>query len=167
MDNCLFYNCGRLLFLADQGGSYNITHCTFDGSHSKFVRQYASLGIGNSSYKDPMTQADVKANLKASIINSIIYGSEEEEVQLLSDETQTKLKAQDYFQNSILKTKEFSSLTGNYINIDPQYVNVEQEDFHLSGSSKAKDKAKATTISDDLDDVLRDMNPDIGCYEIK
>jgi hypothetical protein len=59
--------------------------------------------------------------------------------------------------------------TGN-INVNPIFVNPAQGDFHLMGTSPAKDAANpATTLADDADGDARPQGQrrDMGADEIK
>ncbi|MGH2648021.1 MAG: hypothetical protein ACRDE8_10655, partial [Ginsengibacter sp.] len=59
--------------------------------------------------------------------------------------------------------------TGSIKNTDPGFDSIDVShsyyDFHLKDNSPAVNAGAVTIFTKDLDDKLRDANPDIGCYE--
>lgn len=158
--NCLIYNCGQNGFTC-LGGKYNFAHCTFANFGSNALEHKTAL-FGLSNYSQSL---GILAVLDAVFTNCIIYGSLEEEIDTFYN---NGANINYLFENCLLKTKRNYPFVSSEKNKDPLFKDLAKEDFHLQNNSPAKDEGKITTITNDLDDKLRDDgNPDIGCYEYK
>ena len=47
----------------------------------------------------------------------------------------------------------------------PSFLNAAEDDYHIQSNSVCRDYGKLTFIFGDLDDVTRDIAPDLGAYE--
>ncbi|WP_255498600.1 choice-of-anchor Q domain-containing protein [Dysgonomonas sp. ZJ709] len=166
--NCLFVNSkGAALEL--NGGKYSFLHCTIANYYAWSPRQKEALIIKNTlglSKALPLSQCD--------IINSIIYGSVSNEINLSGTNTVPFVYQ---FTNCLVKSPQTidPQFANTIWNEDPLFRNLNYEgnyvfDFQLEPSSPAINKADKTfSIKAPFDLIgrsrLSDSNPDIGCYE--
>jgi len=174
--NVLLTNCAETNLALTWGGNYSFRHCTSANFYSSGTqRQSPSLIINNynSGQVFPLDSCYFG--------NCIIYGSIENEISIDSKAGQ----AFNYlFENSILKidpttntnnTANFNNIIKNPANItidgasvQPLFENPNLLDYHLRSNSPAVNSgltAIGLQVPYDLDEVIRDGQPDMGCYE--
>lgn len=183
-DNCLIYNNGGNAVQFINGGDYRFNYCTI----ASYGSNSSALGMTNYvCYDDPVTcQRRSQYRLNASFRNSIIYGSDQDEINL-SDISggQNKSLFNVFLENCIVRVKEL--LTGqnkqfsnfltdnckNCINGAVQskvFKKPEEDNYTLDSLSIAANKGiPILTPYAILIDILnknRDVStPDIGCFE--
>lgn len=166
-ENCLIHTAGDNMVSLGLGGKYNFNHCTFANYGSRYVdHKKASLLISNVI--NDGVQNYVAELLDAQFLNTIIYGSIEEEID--TSIVNHDLNIYKYtFTNCLLKTKRNINDTNYYTNCikneDPLFVNRSESNYRLSAGSPAVSAGTATSVTTDLDCNARDGAPDIGCYE--
>ena len=135
MDNTLIYNTGKQAFIVD-GGTYNIAQCTFDNSNSIFDRQSSTLYVTNQLLTLP-DNSTVTAPLSCHFYNVIAYGTLDDEAAADNggDSAGTGVLFDTLFRGCVLKSKSYTFGGANYVNVDPGYSNLQNEDYHLSVSS--------------------------------
>lgn len=159
--NTLIYNCGDYLVGNFAGGNYYYDHCTLVNEPNFFFREGPSV-----QFSDNLVLADnslLVADLNLKIRNTLIWGSEEEE--LLISESGQAVVTKD-FVSGILKTKIginnfFPSQEGNF----PGFTHPFLFDYTLDTLSNAQNKGTDIGISIDLLGIPRDTKPDIGAFE--
>jgi hypothetical protein len=164
--NCLLYNIGKYVFVGELGGDYSLQHCTFSTNNNFIGRTDPSFYLSNANY-EPKGGPKTPNNLSYSVINCIIYGSEEDEVELYEDGQGTITKE---FRNCLVKQKKAGVVqagNGNIFNKDPLFINFNKNDFHLGSFSPCINTGAVTSVTADFDGNARDAQPDIGCYELK
>lgn len=165
--NTLVHNCQTNDVLIFAGGKYQFSNCTFTNYSIDFNRSSAIVGINN--YDEGAGLAfEVDARFK----NCIIYGSEEDEV-ILDDAGLGGYTAD--FDHCIVRAKEVVipgsantiSQSNDFIHFqDPTNVDPSKRNYRLSEISPAFNTAvQDLLVLRDLDEKLRDLTPDIGCYE--
>ncbi len=137
-ENVLISNCVSHLFNVEEGGNYHFNHCTF-----------AHLGSG---IKNEALQ--IKTG-KLTIINSIVWGSQQEELAISGS---THLLT-----NNFIKTKQ--DFGNNILNTDPLFKEVSSLNYSLDSLSPAVDKSINSSLIIDLEGNERDVSPDIGAFE--
>jgi len=183
-DNCLIYNNGGNAVQFINGGDYQFNYCTI----ASYGSNSSALGMTNYvCYDDPVTcQRRSQYRLNASFRNSIIYGSDQDEINL-SDISggQNKPLFIVILENCVVRVKEL--LTGqnkqfsnfltdnckNCINGTIQskvFKKPEDDNYMLDSLSVAANKGipllKPYPILIDILNKNRDTsNPDIGCFE--
>ncbi len=180
-ENCLVYNNGsnsvQLLF----GGDYNFTYCTI----ASYGVNASALGMSNFwCYDDPLTCQNRKDyRLNANFINSIIYGSRRDQIEL-SDITQRQNPAMFNvnFRDCVVRVDELlTRLSGRYSDFLSTMCNPctngasnsrvfkdpNKGDYYLDSLSIALGKARPLPqITIDLENRRRDaVSPDAGCFE--
>lgn len=170
--NLLVYNSGDYLVSLAFGGIYEFTHCSFANYGSAALdHRSASVFLSNLAGVECEGQTQVfPAQMDAKFYNSIIYGSLENEIEL-ADIGQGLADFDVLFEHCLVRSKidTLPDLFPNTIfNIDPNFLNRAENDYHLSSNSVAIDTGSntlPTIIAEDLDGNIRDNSPDLGCYE--
>ena len=80
----------------------------------------------------------------------------------------------DYlFENCLLKTN-LNTSSASYVSIiksdtlienAPDFVKISDDDYHLQSTSPCINSGKPTSVTDDLEETSRDVNPDMGAFE--
>jgi hypothetical protein len=166
-ENCLIHTAGDNMVSLGLGGKYNFNHCTFANYGSRYVEhKKASLLISNVINDGVQNYA--AELLDAQFLNTIIYGSIEEEID--TSIVNHDLNVYKYtFTNCLLRTKrninDINYYTACIKNENPFFVNRSESNYRLDASSPAVSAGTATTVTTDLDCNARDGAPDMGCYE--
>ncbi len=160
-ENTLIYNVGTYMVGGFAGGNYTFEHCTFVNSPSFFVSDDPSVQFADNLV---LTETETLVEeLSVSLTNSIIWGSNEEEI-LLSNGGGTELDTS--FINNVIRSN--TTWPGNFISQErdyPGFYDPSSFDFSLDSLSFARDKAIPGAIQVDITGKLRDSKPDIGAYE--
>jgi hypothetical protein len=180
--NCLLTNCGEYA-VRGFGGTFNLNFCTIANYTPAFQRQTSSVSFSNE-----LRDADdkpVKFPLAVSLTNSIVWGSYENELELVN--------SNDYLsslniRNTLLRTTDFQATTNatnkpglgasglaNLVTVaDPLFkrttLTSNRPDYHLQDISPARRRSPAinTTVPDNDLLNLRRTNraqPNLGAYE--
>jgi hypothetical protein len=180
-NNVLVANAGNILVALQGGGTHHFLHSTIANFWRFGNRSDESLLLTNYFLLGTSTgQLQVVGNLKATFENSIVYGTNEEE--LATDSVASSLF--DYtFENCVLKTEKDTldaGLTGKFQNMilnpswnsflynNPLFVNPYEDDFLLHEASAAINRgnpALTDTLLLDLKGDTRDGQPDVGAFE--
>jgi hypothetical protein len=188
MTNTVLANSNQFNFIGIRGGAYNFRNCTFINTGAGLVsrseavlsfRDYEVLVDQNGNKIYPRSQGE------AYFTNCIIYGSKNEEVEMLAFDAPT---ADFYyeFNNCLMKVDTFSQNMINCItNQDPMFADEDNFEYRIdSMSSPANNAGLSSSISipsiwrvlpglpslgtpaNDIINVSRDAAPAIGAYAI-
>lgn len=181
-NNTVISNCGTNNLALLGGGDYRFTHCTFANYWSSGTRRDPLLVMTN--YYEDLFDNDVYNKMdQAYFGNSIIFGTQEEEINFDFDEA----TGFDYlFESCALRTEtEIDSLPDNFKNVFLPATNVivdgvsmnalfkdpSEFDFDIHEFSLAIDKGDANIMGNlnlDIREHARsDGKPDVGAYEFK
>lgn len=158
--NLVINNCGQFTLANFAGGHYRYTHLTvanyaFDFIHndpSVIFADYIELGDGSV----------IKGDLDVSVVNSIIWGSLDNEIVFdLSDQI-TRLA----FSSNFIKTQTDTFALHNAINLDPEFLMPELFNYKLDSTSRAINAGVTTFVLKDIEGKDRGTQPDLGAYEI-
>lgn len=168
VNNVVISNCKEYALALTLGGDYVFRHCTFANYWQNSVRNKPVLLI-NDYYYDFNTNITYLADLvNAYFGNCIVYGSNAEELTI--ENTSSEVAFNYLFENSLIK----STLSANaqfrhcYFNQEPEFNDIEKNDFHLIPGSYPIDKGKdsiALLVPYDLEQNSRGELPDLGAYE--
>lgn len=183
-ENTLVYNNGATSVLLVQGGDYNFTYCTL----ASYGNNSSALSMNNFFCYDENCQVVRTYRLNARFVNSIIFGSQNDEIEL-SDAFERKNATQFnvQFQDCIVRVdgllKNNSSLFQDFLENtctpcinatrnDKLFLAADEDNYRLDSLSIADGKAKPVfsprTITIDLEGKDRHPTaPDIGAYERK
>lgn len=177
--NCLVYNNSTTSVQLIQGGDYDFTHCTF----ASYGVDASALSMSNFFCYDNIFECQIRADyrLNASFVNSIIFGSRRDEIQLADIYGGT---APDQFnvqfQNCIVRVDDLLDPEGLYTDFledecdpcinatrdDLLFIDPNEDNYLLDSLSIAIGQAIVLPgFEKDLAGNLRDDMPDIGCYE--
>lgn len=165
MTNCMINNCGQYDFVCTGGGFIKINHCTFADYWSYESRSTPVFGMGN--YFTDNSGATVVVDLSAEINNTIIYGTEDNEMVI----DMSSLAQGDYmFNTCFIRTDQAVTDPAHFVNISknvfPNFVDATNQDYHLQSNSSCINAGNVVyRIDYDLEFYPRDANPDIGCFE--
>jgi hypothetical protein len=178
IENCLIHSNGTHSIQFAYGGDYRIDYCTL----ANYSNDEEALAMNNLFVVDPEKGPVYVYPLNASITNTIITGSGEDELDLLDATDPRKpefFKAQ--FSNTYLPAKELlmpkeypkffedcpSCIRGKVS--DTIFLSIARNDFRLDTLAKVNNKGKwlDRTPNDLLNIRRNNPNPDLGCYELK
>ncbi len=179
-ENIVIGNAGQSSLACTFGGTYNFTHATFANYWSNSFRQLPTVFVNNyttflNSNNDEVTAT--RDLIAANFTNCIIEGNNNIEFVL------DKNNDSDFnynIENSMIKFNDFNeSFASNtelnfddathYQNIilngEPNFKDTSLNHFMIGENSDAINKAKASTVSEDILGIDRTTNPDIGAYQ--
>ncbi|MEA3495297.1 MAG: hypothetical protein U9R42_04605 [Bacteroidota bacterium] len=161
--NCLVDNCCQYLVYGDYGGKYEFYHSTFAHSSCVCLSQTEALAFYNTDNKE------LKNDLDLTIVNSIIWGSKEDEIDM---QTTGQGNFNVFIDHTLIKTDQSDlNINDNILNQSPKFVNECNYKYSLDTLSNAKDKGAPLTslpleVSTDITGKSRnDGNPDLGAFE--
>jgi hypothetical protein len=170
--NCLFANAGQNVFGISGGGEFEFKHCTF-GNYWFFSNRTEPAFYMSDLYRDEAGAANQATIEGIEAINCIMYGNTFSE--FLVELGTTQSTADFEFSHCLVRIDEDemsiddASVYNNMLdnpNPGPGFIFPSENDFHLNSSSSAINEGSTSIILGiDLDNVLRDSSPDIGCYE--
>jgi len=169
--NLLVHTSGSQLLAFQMGGDYNFEHCTFYNQGSTFNNHQDELLFFSNFFADAGNNLFEERDLeRLNFMNCILYGTLLDEIYADSIEESTALLNYQ-FDHCLLKSRD--ELTGHVTNCifneDPEFFVPEEgdaKDFHLTDISPCVDAGNILTMgTPDLDNTIRDANPDIGAYE--
>lgn len=173
-ENIVLGNSRIAALALTNGGTYDFNHATFANYWSQSVRRNSSVYISNT--EGFLSDAETVKNLTATFANSIIDGSNSQELSLNKNETDTF----DYFfQNCMFK------FTGNSedplydftdtnlyanpaLNVTLHYRDSGSNDFQIGEESEVINLGDITSAQKtplDISEVDRTAAPDLGAYQ--
>ena len=164
--NCVIGDCGGNCLSVNNGGSYDFKYLTVGNYWFSSVRHAASVYLSNHGY-DSLGTPTHNPLSKAAFTNAIIYGSNDEEIELDS----VALAPFEYtFDHAILKTRLKTSNQARYINCmvnkDPKFVDTELLNYKIDSISPAiKAGLPLQEIPFDILGHERGLTPALGAYE--
>lgn len=166
--NSVIARSGQYGVALSQGGNYEFKFCTIanywnNGQRNTptvYINDYA-INQSNNAVEFPLSKAD--------FLNCIIWGNNDEELELDFEFNSTGYN----FRNVLLKTElntTGSNFSGMIINQNPQFVDYAEDDYQLQSGSPAINAADGNYIDlpdtgTDIKGVDRTGDPDIGAYE--
>ncbi len=170
MDNCIVHSNETQSCLFAGGGSYSLRHCTL----ANFQNRAPALYMDNFTCLDADCRERLISPLNITVENSIIVGSNDDEIEYLDGSGGRSNVTSINIFNSLLRIRDAKmdiDFNGNCIAClewanEQLFSDLELQDFTLQEFSVARNKGK-TILDLDLDirGVRRDADPDLGCYE--
>lgn len=160
VSNSQIYDCGGFMASHLVGGQYTYDHCTFTNEQTSFIRDEPSVVFLDNL---PGSDEPLVADLFLSITNSIIWGSEDEEL-FIGNEGGAMIES--FIEQNIIRSE--AEIPNNFTSQDfnfPGFIDPFSFDYQLDSLAFARDKAIDSSITDDLLGIPRDATPDIGAFE--
>lgn len=164
--NCLFHSCGGQMVVLAYGGNYDLKHCTIANVYNNYTSHKNASLILSEGIAD-IFNVYYKANTTATIQNTIVYGTLQNEIARVSDGQLTSS-----FVNCLLKTPKDTfnvfqpSDNGCIFNQDPKFINALQQNYTPDSlRSPAVNAGINLGVPIDLFGHSRDAQPDIGAIE--
>lgn len=156
--NNLIYNCGQYLVRATGGGKYNFKQNTFANYTFFFSRSFPSLSFNEDNN-----------SLNLTLINNIIWGSLQQELEINRKENSTGSLELEY---NLIKTNRGTFSESNILNIDPLFSSPIEGNYQLregspvaaKGMDLQQDKYFQPFLSLDLQGNKRIFPSSLGCY---
>ncbi len=168
--NNLISNCGQYCFLGDLGGKYEFTFNTFAATGGTQARKNATFTITNTPFRDANNNITVFP-LSYTLINNIIWGSNDDEINFVRDEqgiTNTAIVKNNNIKSELFRDEllaNSANINSNQITLDPSFVDANKKNYKIKGGSVCSGQGnKSTGISFDITNKFR-SNPSIGAYE--
>jgi hypothetical protein len=167
-NNSLIHNSATANLGIFGGGKYDFNQCTFANYTVDFRRNSPQMIINN--YDDNV--GGIIYYCRTYFRNCIIWGTEEDE--FAPDSFPVPNQWDVFFSNTIIRTtlplkgsNIISSQDDDFIKFkDPTAGDADERDYRLELRSPGVNIGKVLTgLNTDLDDRLRDAQPDAGCYE--
>jgi hypothetical protein len=163
--NCVVGDCGGSCISINYGGEYDFRQLTVGNYWYSSVRHAPSIYLSNYSY-DTLGNRIINSLKKAYFGNAILYGTNDEEIELDS------LPATGFeytFDHAIMKTRLKTSNPARYIscmvNKDPKFVDVSKLNYQIDSISPAIKTGSQLGIPFDIRGIDRGDTPAIGAYE--
>ena len=172
IDNSLIHSNGGQSCLFASGGEYSIRHSTL----ANYENQSAALYMDNFICLDANCEELLVIPLRAHITNSIIAGSNDDEINFIDATEGDLAEAFEVSLDHVLLTIDDQRDAFNYVEScnpciedtgTPIFVDESIDDYQLDSLSLARDQGIfLPDLPFDLNNVARDMmNPDLGCFE--
>ncbi|MGQ3678764.1 hypothetical protein [Tenacibaculum discolor] len=179
-ENLVIGSAGQSALACTFGGKYNFTHATFANFWNNSIRQLPSVLVNNHiSYINDSNQEVTEVNdlVSANFTNCIIEGNNN--IEFILDKidgttfnymVENCLIKFDDFNNSFVDNNELnfddtSHYQNNILNGEPNFKDVTKNEFIIGKNSGAINKAKPSTVSEDILGTPRNSMPDIGAYQ--
>jgi hypothetical protein len=180
VNNTLIYNCSKECVNIAFGGQYHFKHCTIANYTSNTIDHSSPcLVIGNYMV---FNGTGALAQVDATFDNSMVIGNIFNKADKYNNNYEVYIDHAlgfnagapfNYsFTNCLLQIEptliDATKLNNCAVNLDWSglFYNRTADNYHLVSTSAARNAGDATIgLVDDLDDVTRSGNPDIGCYE--
>lgn len=168
-ENCLIFKNQSYALLVLEGGDFNFNYCNLLGYASS--NQVPAVGISNF-FKNSQGITNYKSIDEGTITNSVITGNQATEL-IISTLNPGGVYNLNFTLNNNLITAEViptnSFFQFNKWNLNPGFINIDEDNFHINSSSPMNAHADNFFISplvlQDLDLVTRTPAKDCGVYE--
>lgn len=179
-ENLVIGNAGQSSLACTFGGTYNFTHSTFANYWNNSLRQLPAVVVNNHITfinNDNSEVTSIRDLTAANFTNCIIEGNNNVEFVL------DKIDGNSFnynIENCLIQFNDFNNSFANnnelnfedathYQNIilngNPNFRDTSKNDFIIGKESDAINKAKASSVSEDILGINRTTNPDIGAYQ--
>jgi hypothetical protein len=175
LDNNVVSHCGQYSFIGEYGGDYELTFNTFAGVGGSQARRNASVVLSNTPYKD-QNNIVTKFSLSYNLRNNIIWGTNEDEIDFVRDETGifgSRKIAYNNIRSTLFRTEltaNTADISNNQLDFDPLFADFNKKNFRLkAGSPCIGAGIFINTFPLDIENIPNPKNrnnpPSIGAYE--
>ena len=164
LNNTLLFKNQLYSFFVLQGADFSINHSNILG-YGPSTKDNTAFAMKNY-YTNPEDQLTYISPLTGIIKNSVIYGYKPNEY-ILDTLEYEGVKNIIKFQNCVLKVEKHMVNNTVTFNVDPNFIQVNQNNFRFNSSSPLNNKGVTSPYKFDIEGKLRSSTtPDIGVYEI-
>lgn len=172
LDNNVVSHCGQYSFIGEYGGDYELTFNTFAGVGGSQARRNASVVLSNTPYKD-QNNVVTKFSLSYNLRNNIIWGTNEDEIDFVRDETGifgSRKIAYNNIRSTLFRTEltaNTADISNNQLDFDPLFADFNKKNFRLKAGSPCIGAGLfINTFQVDVTNKFRNNpNTSIGAYE--
>ena len=160
-ENLLIMNSGSSSLFNAAGGFYHYNHCTFVNTPNSFYSSDPTTIFTN--HLTLSDQSKISENLYLTLQNSIIWGSNDNDL-LFSNDEQTGWSSSVH--HNLIHSN--TALNNNFTFFDSLislFVDIENYNYELDSGSVAIGLGQNSPVEDDLLGRKRDDQPDLGAYE--
>ncbi|WP_460893676.1 hypothetical protein [Rufibacter soli] len=165
LENTIIANCAEYALAGLGGGRYEVIYSTLANYSYDFIRASPSFLFQEKLEADSKLVREAKYVVE--VVNSILWGRQEEELQFGAMILGSSRTARYSFLRTKAYQTEFSG-NGNQINVDPKFRDDPKLDFQiikLSPANKAATPIAGITV--DYENKARDAaTPDVGAIEV-
>ena len=179
-ENMVINNSGLSSFAGTLGGKYNFTHSTIVNYWDDGFRQFPAVLL-NNFVLDEDNNATLADLTEANFNNCIIYGNDNPEI-LLDEIEEASVVFNFKFTNCLIRFEDnnnnftganydfndTSKYEGNIFNQDPNFKNVDLNEFIIGDDSAANGQGLtsfSTQVPFDILNVNRTSSSDLGAYQ--
>ena len=178
-ENVVIGNTGQSSLACTFGGTYNFMHSTFANYWTNSFRSLPTVVVNNHfTYIDNNEEKTITRDLTAAnFTNCIIDGNNN--IEFILDKIDGSefnynvenclIKFNDFngsfINNNELNFEDVTHYQNNILNSNANFRDTSKNDFIIGKESDAINKAKASSITEDILGVSRIPNPDIGAYQ--
>ncbi len=171
IENTIIYNTTGNAVLLILGGKYFFNHCTIYNGGSTGI-QHQETNFLASNFIQSGLNVFTNSFDSVHVLNTIIYGSLDEEISLNVYESTPTTDLRPRFENSLLKTKLNTDTIGFYNvtkNQNPLFKDAYRGNFILNSGSPCIDRGAPTSATTDFTGSSRSSGsaPDIGAIEFQ
>ena len=178
-ENVVIGNSGQASLNCAMGGTYSFKNCTFTNYWRSSSRMFPTVLLGNR-LEVPFAETILKPLVKADFLDCIIYGNDQVEIGfdrdsetafnfsvkntlLRFDSENLRIPEVDKEIYDVTNTTFYQSLV---LNENPEFKDVNQNDFKISDTSPANGKGTQPGSGTDILGKTRSTTaPDLGAYE--
>jgi hypothetical protein len=162
--NILVHSCGQRTFFGQFGGDYDFTQCTFDNTESAIAHRAPSFYADNANFPE----GNIPDPLKLQMRNCIVWGSEPDEIEV---KKVGNAGFDTLFNYNFIRSGKMKFNGTNKMNTSPGFKNISQQKYQPDSLSLLINYGvyypAPHDVHDDLEDQVRDANPEVGAYEKK
>lgn len=162
LNNTLLFKNQLYSFFVFPGTTFTINHSNILG-YGPSTKDNIAFALKNY-YEYPEDQKPTNTSINGSIKNSVIYGYKANEFILdIIDGNKVSID----IQNCLLKLENPMISNTVTFNIDPGFIQINQNNYRFNSSSPLNNKGKPSSNKFDIEGKLRSSTqPDIGVYEL-
>lgn len=171
LDNNVVSHCGQYSFIGEYGGDYELTFNTFAGVGGSQARRNASVVLSNTPYKD-QNNVVTKFSLSYNLRNNIIWGTNEDEIDFVRDETGifgSRKIAYNNIRSTLFRTEltaNTADISNNQLDFDPLFLDFNKRNFKLKAGSPCIGAALSINgFNVDVKNNIRRNPTSIGAHE--
>ena len=178
-ENSVFGNAGQYSFLANLGGNYSFTHCTFANFWDYSYRSAPSVFVSDFillNDNSVLTEALTKGYFENCIIDGnqpteyFVEKSSNDEFNLKVINSSIKFNLSENYtdENSFFDWQNENFYSNIFLNKKSSFINIENNNFGIDQNSEVLNKGStngAYNVPKDINGFFRNETIDLGAYQ--